>query len=90
MNMTKAGGAKAPRVRVAKAAPPKNIVATRDVIAAAAAGIGGTERLIAWIQADPKNEATFWSSIYPKLISVQLSGEDKGPVAHKLIVQFLD
>lgn len=54
--------------------PNKNTTAAKDAIALAAAGLGGTARLIAWAQEDPQNERAFWSSIYPKLLPLQLSG----------------
>lgn len=34
-----------------------------------------------WAKEDPKNEHAFWSSIYPKLLPLQLTGEGGGPVA---------
>ena len=55
-------------------------MAVKDAIAAAAEGLGGTDRLIAWAQEDPLNERAFWSSIYPKLLPLQLTGEGGGPV----------
>lgn len=33
-----------------------------------AEGLGGAPRMLAWCQEDKKNEAVFWSQIYPKLI----------------------
>ena len=59
----------------AKSSPSKTNAAAKDAIAQAAVQLGGHERIAAWVKEDPKNEATFWSSIYPKLIPVQLSGE---------------
>jgi hypothetical protein len=59
------------------AAPP----IARDAIAAAAAGLGGAERLIDWVNADPANERTFWGTIYPKLLSHQDSPEVDAPAA---------
>ena len=61
----------------------------KDMIAQAAVVLGGPERMAAWVKEDPKNEATFWSSIYPKLMSVQLSGEGGGPIEHSLTVRFV-
>ena len=52
----------------------------RDVIAQAAEGLGGHERLIAWVREDPKNEAAFWTSIYPKLLPLQLRGDAANPI----------
>ena len=56
--------------------------AAKDVIAAAAAELGGEARLVAWAKEDPQNERAFWTSIYTKLLPLQLSGEGGGPVDH--------
>jgi hypothetical protein len=61
----------------------------RAAIAAAAAELGGVERLVAWIREDTKNESVFWASIYPKLIALQLDGEEGGPPALELVVRFV-
>jgi hypothetical protein len=44
----------------------------KDAIAQAAASLGGTERLVKWVQEDPLNERVFWSQIYTKLMPVQV------------------
>jgi hypothetical protein len=41
------------------------------------------------VKEDAKNESVFWASIYPKLIPLQLAGEDGGPVAIELVVRFV-
>lgn len=48
----------------------KTTKAAKDAIAQAAEGLGGHDRLIEWAKEDPKNEAAFWTTIYPKLIPV--------------------
>jgi hypothetical protein len=53
----------------------------REAIAAAAAGLGGHERLIQWVKADAKNEAVFWTVIYLKLLPLKLAGDAESPVA---------
>lgn len=63
-----------------KGVPNKTTQTAKEAIALAAEGLGGTERLIAWAQEDPLNERAFWSSIYPKLLPLQVAGEDGGPV----------
>lgn len=53
----------------------------KEVIAEAAAALGGAERLIAWAQLDPANEKAFWATIYPKLLPLTIGGDpDSGPV----------
>lgn len=54
--------------------------AAKDVIAEAAEKLGGAKRLIAWVKEEPANERAFWSSIYPKLLPLQVTGENGGPV----------
>lgn len=59
-----------------KGSKNKTTVAVKDAITAAADGIGGTERLIAWIRADEKNESVFWSQMYTKLLPHQVEGSE--------------
>jgi hypothetical protein len=57
-----------------KGVPNKATTAAKDAIAAAAEGLGGTERLVAWAQEDPANERVFWGTIYPKLLPLTVGG----------------
>lgn len=68
-----------------KGAISKTTRTAKEAIALAAEGLGGADRLIAWAQEDPANERAFWSSIYPKLIPVQLTGDPDAPLAVQLI-----
>jgi hypothetical protein len=52
----------------------------RDVIAYAADIMGGAEALAVWATKDEKNEEKFWTTLYPKLIPLQLTGEAGGPI----------
>lgn len=52
----------------------KVTAAAKAVIEQAAEELGGTERLVAWAQEDPLNERAFWSTIYPKLLPLQVHG----------------
>lgn len=63
-----------------KGARNKTTVAAKEAIALAAEGLGGTERLINWAKEDPLNERTFWGSIYPKLIPIDVDANLKGQV----------
>ena len=58
-----------------KGALNKTTQMAKDAIAAAAEGLGGTQRLIDWAKSDPLNERAFWSTIYPKLLPLQVAGE---------------
>ena len=60
----------------------------KEAIALAADKLGGTDRLVAWAKEDALNERAFWATIYPKLLPLQLSGDDKGgPI--RLAVEWL-
>jgi hypothetical protein len=66
--------------------------AAKEVIAQAAQDLGGVDRLVEWARESPKNEAAFWSSIYPKLVPLEnyVSGPDGGPVESVMEVVFRD
>jgi len=63
-----------------KGALSKTTRTAKEAIAIAADKLGGAERLVAWAQEDPLNERAFWSSIYPKLLPLQVTGEGGGPI----------
>jgi len=63
-----------------KGALSKTTRTAKEAIAIAADKLGGAERLVAWAQEDPINERAFWSSIYPKLLPLQVTGEGGGPI----------
>lgn len=69
-----------------KRGPAKTTLAAKEAIQLAAEGLGGTDRLVAWAKEDPLNERAFWSSIYPKLLPLQVTGEGGGA----LVVTWLD
>lgn len=62
----------------------KTTVAAKEAIALAAAGLGGTDRLITWAKEDPLNERAFWATIYPKLLPLQVGGDPENPVIHEI------
>ena len=63
-----------------KGVPNKTTQTAKDAIALAAESLGGATRLVAWAKEDPKNENAFWTTIYPKLLPLQVTGEGGGPV----------
>lgn len=70
-----------------KGARNRTTLAAKEAIAAAAAGLGGVERLVAWAQEDPANERLFWGSIYPKLLPLNLEAQvEAGPNLAKALV----
>ncbi len=62
-----------------KGAISKTTRTAKEAIALAAEGLGGADRLVAWAKEDPLNERAFWSSIYPKLLPVQVANADDEP-----------
>jgi hypothetical protein len=60
--------------------PNKITSAARDAIERAAAKLGGAARMTEWAKEDPLNERAFWATIYPKLLPLQVSGENGGPL----------
>ena len=60
-----------------KGAVNKTTRIAKDAIAFAADQLGGGERLVAWAQEDAKNETAFWTTIYPKLLPLQVEGAGK-------------
>lgn len=68
-----------------KGIPNKMTMSVKAAIEAAAEGLGGSVRMIAWAQEDPLNERAFWSTIYPKLLPLQVSGEGGGPLVVEIV-----
>jgi hypothetical protein len=63
-----------------RGAKNKTTLIAKEAIALAAERLGGTDRLVAWAKEDEKNEHTFWGTIYPKLLPLQLTGEGGGAI----------
>jgi hypothetical protein len=63
-----------------KGSPNKVGREAKEVIAAAAEGLGGLDRLVEWAKADPQNERAFWATIYPKLLPLTLAGDKDNPL----------
>jgi hypothetical protein len=59
----------------------KVTAAAKDVIAQAAAELGGKDRLVSWVREDALNERAFWATIYPKLLPLQVAGDPNAPLA---------
>ena len=68
-----------------KGSQNKTTKAAKDAIAEAAEKLGGVNRLVLWAKEDPLNERAFWSSIYPKLLPLQVAGAgEDGQHVHEL------
>lgn len=76
------------KINQGKRGPAKTTLAAKEAIALAAEKLGGTERLVAWVQEDPANERVFWGTIYPKLLPVQVSGDPDNPLLAGITVTF--
>lgn len=63
-----------------KGALNKTTKSVKAAIECAAEGLGGAQRLVDWAKEDPKNESAFWTSIYPKLLPLQVTGECGGAI----------
>lgn len=61
-----------------KGSSNKTTTIAKEAIAIAADMLGGTERLVNWAKEDAKNEAAFWTTIYPKLLPLQVNGPGEG------------
>ncbi len=60
----------------------KNTTQVKEAFQMAFQGIGGVRELTKWGK-DPKNKATFYT-LYSKLLPVQHSGTDGGPIQFKI------
>lgn len=60
--------------------PNRTTGAAKQAIEAAAEGLGGVKRLIAWAKEDSANERVFWGQIYPKLLPLQVSNDPDSPI----------
>ena len=53
----------------------KTTQSAKEAIAFAAEALGGGQRILEWAQSDPDNEKSFWISIYPKLLPLQVNAD---------------
>lgn len=52
----------------------KTTATAKAMIEAVADKLGGARRMVAWAKEAPENERTFWGTIYPKLLPLQVNG----------------
>lgn len=69
-----------------KGVPNKATTLAKNAIAEVAEKLGGATRMVAWVKEDPKNEAVFWGSIYPKLLPLQVTGADGGAIKTESVI----
>lgn len=73
-----------------KGSQNKTTKAAKDAIAQAAEELGGAQRLVDWAKEDPKNEHSFWTNIYPKLLPLQVAGELEHTVVGQVVFHGLN
>jgi len=71
-----------------KGLPNKTTRKIKEMFAIVADELGGATALLAWVRKDPKNETIFWSQMMTKMLPVQMSGEDGGPLALRIVRDF--
>lgn len=67
-----------------KGVPNKATRTAKEAIAFAAEGLGGAERLVKWAMEAPENERTFWGTIYPKLLPLQVDADINASLSGKI------
>lgn len=72
-----------------KGTPNKTTKSVKEAIEIAAEGLGGAQRLIDWAKEDPSNERIFWGTIYPKLLPLQVTGENGGAMRFEVVAPWL-
>lgn len=83
-----ASGGKRPGAGRKPGVPNALSTAAKDVIQQASERLGGVDRLVTWVQSDPANEKVWWGTIYPKLLPLQLTGENGDPIKQSITVSF--
>jgi hypothetical protein len=72
-----------------KGTPNKMTMQAKEAISYAAEGLGGAERLVEWAKEDPQNEKVFWAQIYPKLLPLQVTGNNGGPIQTQTVLEIV-
>lgn len=83
-----ASGGKRPGAGRKPGVPNALSKAAKDVIQQASERLGGVDRLVTWVQSDPANEKVWWGTIYPKLLPLQLTGENGDAIKQSITVSF--
>jgi hypothetical protein len=63
-----------------KGVPNKLSTGAKEVIAQVAENIGGVARMTKWVRESKENERAFWTSIYTKLLPLQVAGDQDNPL----------
>ena len=59
-----------------KGARNKTTATAKAIIEETADNLGGAERMTAWAREAPENERAFWTTIYPKLLPIQVANPE--------------
>lgn len=73
-----------------KGSANKTTLIAKEAIALAADMLGGTDRLVLWAKSDEKNEAAFWTTIYPKLLPLQVNADVNATVVGRMVFDGLN
>jgi hypothetical protein len=66
----------------------KTTKSVKEAIAYAADKLGGGDRLVSWAKEDEANERAFWTTIYPKLLPLEVRGDPTSPLS--IVIQSRD
>lgn len=58
----------------------KLTVTVKKTLEQVAEELGGVARIVEWVREDPENEKVFWSSMYTKLLPLQVIGDKDNPL----------
>ncbi len=58
-----------------KGVPNKLTMEAKEIIATAAANLGGVDGLVKWAKSNPDRMDMFWTRIFPRLVPVQVHGD---------------
>lgn len=65
----------------------KTTATAKAIIEEASEKLGGAERLVEWAQEAPENERAFWSTIFPKLMPLQVNADVATTVIRKTVYE---
>jgi len=63
-----------------KGSPNKTTALAKQAIAEAFDKLGGVEALVNWAKSDPDYRKVFYSQIWVKILPLQVTGDDGGPL----------
>jgi hypothetical protein len=72
--------------------PNKLTTGAKEVIAQVAENVGGVARMTKWVRESKENERVFWTSIYTKLLPLQVAADQDNPIhqVHKIEYVIVD